>query len=80
MNCIEAIDVMGDAAEDRLDPSYAAGFQEHMEECPPCATYYEQLRITRLALRNLDPAAPEAPERRAELIATFRRAFGEKKN
>ena len=80
MNCVEAIDVMGDAAEDRLDPSCSAGFLEHIEECPPCATYYEQLRITRLALRNLDPAAPEAPARRAELITSFRRAFGERKN
>ena len=80
MNCIEAIDVMGDAAEDRLDPSCTAGFQEHMGECPACATYYEQLRMTRLALKHLDPQAPGAPARRSELIEKFRREFDGKKN
>ena len=75
MNCYEAIDVMGDAAEDRLDPSYAANFQEHMEECPSCAAYYEQLRITRGALKDLPPSDSGTPPKRNQLLEQFRREF-----
>jgi len=75
MNCHEAIDVMGDAAEDRLDARYCAGFREHMEECPACAAYYSQLRLTRLALKDLSPSAPGTPVKRAELLERFRREF-----
>jgi anti-sigma factor RsiW len=75
MNCLEAIDVMGDAAEDRLDPSCSAGFQEHMEECPACAAYYEQLRLTRLALKHLPATDGGSTPRRSELVERFRREF-----
>lgn len=75
MNCYEAIDVMGDAAEDRLDARYCSGFQEHMDDCPACAAYYEQIRLTRIALKNLSQDGPGTPGRRAELIERFRREF-----
>ena len=75
MNCHEAIDVMGDAAEDRLDARYCSGFREHMEECPACATYYGQLRLTRQALRSIAPADPGSPPKRSELLERFRREF-----
>lgn len=74
MNCPEAIDVMGEAAEDRLDPSLRPGFEEHMLECPSCAAYYEQLRLTRKAL-GLLPRRGDTSPRRTELIEKFKEEF-----
>jgi hypothetical protein len=75
MNCHEAIDVMGDAAEDRLDARYCAGFREHVADCPPCAAYYEQLRLTRQALKDLAPSDSVSPPKRSELLERFHREF-----
>ncbi|HTK69195.1 MAG TPA: zf-HC2 domain-containing protein [Candidatus Eisenbacteria bacterium] len=53
MNCYEAIDLMGDAIESRVPSDSRAGFQEHLDECPACCTYFEQLRTTVSALARL---------------------------
>jgi hypothetical protein len=44
-------------------------------ECPPCAAYYEQLRLTRLALKDLQPADKGTARKRSELLERFRREF-----
>jgi len=76
MDCIEAIDVMGIAAEDRLEPGLVAGFEEHLAECRSCATYYDQLRHTRQTLRSLPrDDRPSHPGRQA-LLDHFRKQFG----
>lgn len=51
-----------------------SNFEEHMEECSPCRTYLEQLRITREALRLLPSEGGENP-RRGELVDEFIREF-----
>jgi len=71
MTCQEAIDVMGDAVEDRLDLDLRPGFDEHMSECRPCATYFRQLGLTRGALRGL-PRDGATPEQKDELLRAFR--------
>ena len=74
MNCWEAIDLMGDAMEGVLAPEPSAGLFDHLEECPPCRNYFEQLQLTRRALRNL--GHPEDPNRkRRELLDRFKDAF-----
>lgn len=75
MTCQEAIDVMGDAVEDRLAADFRPGFDEHMAECRPCATYFEQLRLTRGALRAL-PREPAVEARKDDLLREFRERFG----
>ena len=70
MTCQEAIDVMGEALEGRLQP----GFEEHMAECAPCATYLGHLRVTREALRHLPPEGGTNPQRE-QLIEAFKREF-----
>lgn len=75
MTCQEAIDVMGDAVEDRLAVQFRPGFDEHMAECRPCATYFEQLRLTRDALRAL-PRERGADAHRDALLREFRERFG----
>lgn len=74
MTCQEAIDVMGEALEDRLAPELRPGFDEHMTECEPCAMYFEHLHVTRRVLLTM-PAEDATSPRRDELIEKFRREF-----
>jgi anti-sigma factor RsiW len=74
MECAEAIDVMGEAIDGSLAEPAIAAFQEHLAECPSCAAYFEQLGLTRIALRNL-LSGPTSPSR-AELLDRFRRESG----
>ena len=74
MNCFEAIDVMGEAAEDRLERALQPGFEEHLSECDPCKTYFEQLRLSRGALGQLRrPGPPNAS--RFRLLDEFSARF-----
>jgi predicted anti-sigma-YlaC factor YlaD len=79
MECPEAIDVMDLALEESLEPVLIAPFEAHLAECPPCQTYFEQLRWTREALRALPPQGSTSPQR-AELIERFRRERDEETN
>jgi len=77
MNCVEAIDLMGEALDCRLSPANLSGFEQHMTECASCGTYFEQLRLTRDGLRSM-PSIPIANPRREELLQLFRREFERK--
>ena len=70
MECYEAIDLMGDALEERLTPDARTGLQEHLEECPACCDYMDQLRVTRDALGHL-PTPEGSSRHRDDLIARF---------
>ena len=70
MNCYETIDLMGDALEGSVPPESRAGFDEHLQECPVCSTYLDQLRVPLQALERL-PQPMVANQRRSELIAAF---------
>ncbi len=71
MDCSEAIDLMGEAMEIELQGQMLAEFEEHLKECGPCGAYFEQLRLTRSALRGL-PRAVSPPQNRDQLIKKFR--------
>jgi len=75
MNCYEAIDLMGDAMEGVLAPEPSAGLFDHLEECPPCRNYFEQMQVTRRALRNLG-SPDDRSRKRKELIDRFKDEFG----
>jgi hypothetical protein len=74
MTCFEAIDVMGEAVEDRLGGDLRARFGDHLAECRPCRTYFEHLQVTRAALKCLPPTDGTSPQRE-DLVARFRREF-----
>ena len=74
MDCYEAIDLMGDALENTLAVQARSGLEEHLEECPACRNYYEQLQLTCRALRNL-PSDPATSSQRSDLIVRFRKEF-----
>jgi predicted anti-sigma-YlaC factor YlaD len=71
VNCLEAIDLIGDAMESKLPGEIGIDFDEHMRECSPCRNYYEQLRLTRMALREIPRSGATSPNRDL-LIEKFR--------
>ena len=71
MNCREAIDLIGDALETDLQGEARIDFDEHMRECSPCRNYFEQLRMTRIALRELPRSGSRNPHL-DQLIEKFR--------
>ncbi len=74
MNCVRAIDLMGDAIEGCLVANLKEGFYEHVEACTPCGTYFEQLCFTRKALALL-PRRSNTSRRRSEIMKRFKNEF-----
>ena len=69
ISCREVVELVTDYLEGVLDPEVQTRFVKHLELCPPCVEYVEQIRITsRLA------AAAEFEERPDSdaLLAAFR--------
>lgn len=77
MNCYETIDLMGEALDGRLPPESRVGFDEHLEECPPCRNYLDQLRVTIAALERL-PRQEVSSDRRSKLVEAFQREWKNK--
>jgi len=75
MTCEQAIDLMIPALDQELDAARLAELQQHLAECEPCGTYFEQLRLTREALRAL-PRSGATSEARARLMEEYRKEFG----
>lgn len=73
MDCHEAIDLMGDAIDGRVPLALRSGFDEHMAECRPCATYLGHLKTLRAALQHM-PREGTSPHRQA-LLDAYREAF-----
>ena len=76
MECIEAIDVMGEAVEDSLESPILESFAAHLDECVPCRNYYHQLRVTRRALGALPRES--RPSTLSDLVREFRQTFRKK--
>ena len=74
MECPEAIDLMGDALENQLAHDARLGLEGHLEECPSCRNYFDQLRVTRDALGHLPP--PGGHPGLQELVDRFKKEFG----
>jgi anti-sigma factor RsiW len=74
MDCHEAIDMMGDAIDGHLPPALQSGFDEHMAECRPCATYLGHLKTIRTVLQHLPREGGTSPHRQ-ELLDAYRKVF-----
>jgi anti-sigma factor RsiW len=71
MTCKELVELVTDYLEGRLPPAEVRRFDEHLELCPGCVTYVEQIRATvavsgRLAEEDMPEGAADA------LLAEFR--------
>jgi anti-sigma factor RsiW len=71
MSCKELVELVTDYLEDALRPAERSRFEEHLELCPGCVTYVEQIRDTVLAVGTLRESEIP-PHTRDELLAAFR--------
>jgi anti-sigma factor RsiW len=72
--CVDAVELMTDFLEGALPADEARRLERHLETCPGCTEYLEQMRTLAGSLGGLTEESLPA-ELRAELIATFR-SFG----
>jgi anti-sigma factor RsiW len=71
MACRELVEVVSDYLEDRLPDADRGRLEQHLEQCPYCVEYVEQMRQTITALGQLSQESL-APEARQELLQAFR--------
>jgi anti-sigma factor RsiW len=71
MSCRELVKVITDYLEGRMGADDRLRFEAHLEECPYCVNYLEQMRATVEALGQLGEDTI-APESRREVLEAFR--------
>ena len=70
--CRQIVDLLADYLEGELDDSLGRDVQAHLEVCPECRTFLDQVRTTRSLLGQL-PQPEQLPEELvARLVAEFR--------
>jgi anti-sigma factor RsiW len=69
MTCRELVELVTDYLEDRLAEGDRRRFDGHLDECPDCREYVEQMRQTVGALGTLSEESLSAPARDALLDA-----------
>ena len=71
MTCQELVELVTEYLEGSLEPAVRARFEEHLEACPQCRIYVEQMRETIGALGRIPPESLST-EAQEELLAAFR--------
>ncbi len=71
LTCKELVELVTDYLENTLAPSERERFELHLNTCPGCATYLEQMRATIAAVGSLAPETL-APDSRDALLQAFR--------
>jgi anti-sigma factor RsiW len=69
--CTEEVEIMTDYLEGALPPAEARRLERHLETCPGCTEYLEQMRTIAGSLGGVTEVAIAA-ETRDELVAAFR--------
>ncbi len=69
--CAEEVEIMTDYLEGALPAAQASRLERHLETCPGCTEYLEQMRTLAGSLGGLDHASIPA-DVRDELLAAFR--------
>jgi len=70
--CRQVVELVTDYLEGALPEDLRAAVERHVEVCPPCAVYIEQIRTTAASLRQVPPVESIDPRTRAELVSAFR--------
>jgi anti-sigma factor RsiW len=71
MTCRELVEVVSDYLDGTLPKQDRLRLEQHLERCPYCVHYIEQMRQTIEALGELSEESL-APETREELVEAFR--------
>ena len=69
--CRDLVELVTEYFEGTLAPEDRARFEMHLDDCPPCVTYVDQMRQTLRAIGRLDEEAV-TPEAREALLSAFR--------
>lgn len=71
IRCRELVELVTAYLEGDLDEATAARVRAHLDVCPPCVAYVEQMRRTVVAL-GAAPREPVPGDVRAALLDAFR--------
>jgi anti-sigma factor RsiW len=69
--CRQVVELVTEYLEGALPEQLRSAVQRHLEECPHCVAYVEQMRTTAASLRDV-PVESISPAAREELVAAFR--------
>jgi len=69
--CRQAVALMTDYLEGRLNPRDLARLEQHLAACPHCSEYLAQIRATIDVLGRVEPE-DVAPEALDELVSLYR--------
>jgi predicted anti-sigma-YlaC factor YlaD len=71
LTCQEVVELVTRYLENALLPEMRKRLEEHVDNCPGCATYLEQIRQTISMLHQL-AQEPAFPASKQELLQVFR--------
>jgi anti-sigma factor RsiW len=71
LTCAELVELVTEYLEGTLAPADRRRFEDHIGECPHCAEYVEQIRVT-IALSGRLREDALRPESRDALLLAFR--------
>ena len=69
--CQEIVEVITDYLEDAMDAELRTSFEAHLDGCPHCTHYVEQMRAM-IRVSGTIEAEALAPEFRVGLVTAFR--------
>ena len=69
--CRQVVELVTDYLEGELPSQLHAAVERHLQLCPPCMVYVEQMRTIAAALRQV-PVESIDPDTRTELVSAFR--------
>jgi anti-sigma factor ChrR (cupin superfamily) len=74
INCIDLVELVTEYLEGTLDHNQRATIDAHLEICPHCAEYIEQMRLTVASLGHvpLEPALQLPHDVQQQLLDAFR--------
>jgi anti-sigma factor RsiW len=71
ISCREVVEIVTDYLDGALSPEDLARMEAHLEACPPCRVYVEQIRTTGRLAAAAEAELEHRPDRDA-LLAAFR--------
>lgn len=71
LTCRDVVELVTDYLEGQIADVERRAMDEHLGECPGCAEYIRQMRLTIAALRGLASDEVMFPQTRDALLAAF---------